>query len=356
VIERPRAFQAARIMAAVAAALVGCSRAHSTASHAESSDPATAAAWAHARTTHPEIAGTIAEVRSPNATRLLPHRRIFSFAAGGLYPIATTGAHVRRFLLVDDQTFKVLLDLDAAQSDGEVATALRDRIPAASKDDATAVAALVATLAPLDPFFPNPGEPAFQLQANAGAGLHAVWAAPSSAFRYAVAFDAGGRLASIERVDHRPKPICFAHRARAQALLDATTSPAGLRAGDVVWDDLTARLIPDHYLYEVRDSTGLPAGLVAVAKGPGAATFVRADRAALLSALRGWIAPARDPHEAAQDAQVIWTLFAHAGAAPRAPGGVPLLDASRASAPGGFQVISQELGETLRFGPDGRAQ
>jgi hypothetical protein len=173
---------------------------------------------------------------NPAMAKVLPGRELYFLSRGGLYPIATAGPRVRRMLALDPQQQKVVVDFDATQNDADAAAALRALLPAVRGDEFAEVAAAAATLAPLDPFFANPGAPQFQARKGPGRRTTAIW--QGAAFRYQVVFDGQGKLVAIERSDKRPKPVCYVHRARAQELLDRIAP--GLRAGDVIWDDRRA--------------------------------------------------------------------------------------------------------------------
>jgi hypothetical protein len=300
-------------------------------------------AAAYVKLKYPELAtgAGLARLASPAAAKLMPDAELYAFSVGGMYPIATMGPHVRRVLVVDDKKHEVVLDFDATLKDDDAQAALRDFLPRATAKTAADVAAMTATLAPLDPFFSNPGAPRFAVKKVPGGKLRAVWS--GAGFQYEIDFASDGKLADLERKDRRPKPICFEHRARAQALLDR--EHPGLRAGDVIWDELTAARVPGFYVYEVLGGRGERAGLVAVEKGPGAARFASAADAAAL--IRDVLTPAAGADLAAAG-QVAFGLLRHAGASTSAPLGPEWLTVH------GPQVRWQ--GYVLHFASDGHLQ
>jgi len=303
-------------------------------------------AAAYVKKKYPDLAGgRIAKVPSAAVASLLHGREAFYFSVGGMYPLATVGPHVRRVLVVDVGKQEVVFDFDSTVKDDEAASTLGGFLPPAGPKNLAEVAATVAVFAPLDPFFSQP-DPDFQARKGPGRRTTATWSGPR--FRYVVVFGPDGKVVSLKREDTRPKPICSEHRARAQALL-----ADGLRVGDVIWDELTARLAPHHYLYEVRAANGARAGLAVVEKGPGAARFVSAhDRTGLAALARDVLLPVRNAESAAESAQVVLALQAHAGAAEQAPLGAPFFAVEASGA--GWLATSRELGASVRFGADGR--
>jgi hypothetical protein len=301
---------------------------------------------------YPELEpqGRLAAAQSAPLGVLFPGTDAYIFSVGARYPIATVGPHVRRVIFMRAGHDAPVLDFDSTQGDPAMAPALQAALPAVKDDKMADAAQAAAELAPLDAFYRNP-ELTFEVRKGPGRRTTAVATGPG--FRYELAFGPDGRIAALKREDHRPRPICYEHRARAQALLDAQAS--GLRATDVIWDEASATWIPGHYAYVVVDAAGAPAGLAIVEKGPGAARFVPThDRSGLLSAARLIVAPAHDDAAVADAAAVVLGLLQKAGATPRLLIGPPLLSVRRTD--GGHLVHAAELDATLRFDDAGRLQ
>lgn len=150
--------------------------------------------------------GRISVVSSQAVAELLPRFDVFSFAVGTAHPIVTK-VLARRTIVVDRGEGEVVLDLDPTAEDQAVAAALREShvLPAADPGLAPKVAAVVAALAPLDPFWPNPTGGGFQATAGAAGTIQAVWS--GERFRYEVDFTADGAIDSLARKDDRIKPI-----------------------------------------------------------------------------------------------------------------------------------------------------
>src|SRR5262249_55382177 len=160
---------------------------------------------------------------------------------------------------VRERNHEIAFDFDSTIKDAEAPAALNKLLPACTAANAEQLSEAILELVPLDPFFRNPEGP-FKIKRGPGKHITALLAGPN--YKYEIPSGPDGAVAALRRAARRPKPICSEHRARAQALLDATH--AGLRAGDVVWDDLTAQLVPDHYVYIVVDAQGHAAGLASV--------------------------------------------------------------------------------------------
>jgi hypothetical protein len=148
--------------------------------------------------------GRLTLVSSAAAADLLPGLDVYSFALGMKYPI-TTGKLARRTIVVNRGERSVVLDLDSTAADSAVAAAVAgsELLPAADPSSAAEIAEAVAALAPLDPFWSNPTEGAFQT--SGGGTIASVWS--GSRFRYEVDFANGGAIAGIVRDDRRIKPI-----------------------------------------------------------------------------------------------------------------------------------------------------
>src|SRR5689334_6064089 len=126
--------------------------------------PHAAAAWARDKYADLlEAGGRITLLTSPVLAKTLKNDEVYQLAVGSRYPLATVGPLARRMLVVDVKKKEVVLDFDAAQLDSEAAQKLGGFLAPASSAQAMADAAgVVAVLAPLDPYFPNPGEPEFK--------------------------------------------------------------------------------------------------------------------------------------------------------------------------------------------------
>ena len=294
-----------------------------------------------------DVKGAIAKEPSTVIGDLVPGVEAFHFSAGGMYPLVTMGPKARRLIGVKEKTHEIAFDFDQTVKDAEAPAALNGVLPPATSANLQETAQAILLLAPLDPFFKNP-DGKFVLKRQ---GRRSTAMLDGANFKYEIGFGPDGKVTSLLRDDRRPKPICNEHRARAQALLDATHP--GLHAGDVVWDDLTARLVADHYVYIVVDAAGQAAGLASVVKGPGAARFAPADDAAALRALvHDVLAPVHEAADAADAAQVALTLLARARNLPHSPSGAPFFTvAHRGSA---LLARSTELGLSVRFGADGK--
>jgi hypothetical protein len=294
-----------------------------------------------------DVQGAIAKEPTNEIGAVVPGVEAFHFSAGGMYPLVTMGPHVRRIIAVREKNHEIAFDFDQTVKDPDAPAALNAVLPAATSTNLEQMAGAILTLVPLDPFFKNP-DPAFKVKRQ-GRRSTASMIAPN--YKYEITFGPDGKVAALAREDKRPKPICSEHRARAQALLDAAHK--GLRAGDVVWDDLTARLVADHYVYVVVDESGHAAGLASVVKGPGTARFAPAgDAAALRAMVHDVLAPVHDATDAGNAAQVALTLLARARALPNLPSGAPFFTvAQRGSA---LLARSTELGTSVRFGADGK--
>jgi hypothetical protein len=294
-----------------------------------------------------DVKGAIAKDPSTVIGDLVPGVEAFHFSAGGMYPLVTMGPKVRRIIGVKEKSHEIAFDFDQTVKDAEAPAALGGVLPPATSANLEQTAQAVLLLAPLDPFFKNP-EGKFVIKRQ---GRRSMAMLDGANFKYEISFGPDGKVAGLTRDDRRPKPICNEHRARAQALLDATHP--GLRAGDVVWDDLTARLVADYYVYIVVDASGRAAGLASVVKGPGTARFAPADDAAALRAMvHDVLAPVHDAADAADAAQVALTLLARARNLPHAPSGAPFFTvAHRGSA---LLARSTELSLSVRFGADGK--
>src|SRR5205823_5245065 len=123
--------------------------------------PQVAAAWV--REKHADLlaaGGRIALLSSPVVGKVLKGDEVYQLSVGSRYPLATVRPLARRMLIVDLKKKEVVLDFDAAQLDSEAARALGGFLaPATSAQAMADTAGLVAVLAPLDPYFSNPGEP-----------------------------------------------------------------------------------------------------------------------------------------------------------------------------------------------------
>ena len=293
-----------------------------------------------------DVRGGIVKEPSTVISDLVPGVEAFHFSAGGMYPLVTMGPKARRIIGVKEKTREIAFDFDQTVQDADAPAALNAVLPPATSANLEKTAQAVLILAPLDPFFKNP-EGKFTIKRQGRRSLAMLDAAN---YKYEIGFGPDGKVASLLREDKRPKPICNEHRARAQALLDATHP--GLRAGDVVWDDLTARLVADYYVYVVVDASGRAAGLASVVKGPGAARFAPAEDAAALRALvHDVLAPVHDAADAADAAQVALALLARARNL-QTPSGAPFFTvAQRGTA---LLARSTELGLSVRFGADGK--
>jgi len=304
-------------------------------------------AGAYVRKKYPEITGKLAPAHARAVEALMPGVTTFYFSAGGLYPIPTMGAHVRRILAVRAKDGQIALDFDQTVKDADAPAALAGILPRATRSNLLRVAAAIAQLLPLDPFFRSP-EGELKLRRGPGRRETAFMAGPG--WKYEVAFNPDGRVGSIVREDRRPRPICYQHRARAQALLDR--KHPGWRAGDVVWDRATAELARSHYVYEVQGADGARRGLALVEKGPGAARFAEADDRAGLEALVREALGSVEQKDAAEAAAVALDLLARAGALPRPPLGGLFFDVTRGVE--GSLARSRELGIDVAFDADGR--
>jgi hypothetical protein len=302
---------------------------------------------AYAQQKYADVQGTIAKEPAPVVSAVIPDVEVFHFSAGGMYPLVTMGPKVRRIIGVREKNHEIAFDFDSTIKDAEAPAALNAVLPAATSSNVEQVAAAILVLLPLDPFFRNP-EGTFHVKRQ---GRRSIATLSGSNYNYEILFGPDGKVTGVVREDKRPKPICSEHRARAQALLDA--GHAGLRAGDVIWDDLTARLVANHYVYVVVDASGHAVGIASVVKGPGAARFAPADDAAALRALvHDVLAPVHDATDAADAAQVALTMLARARALPHLPSGAPFFSvAQRGSS---LLARSTELGTAVRFGADGK--
>jgi hypothetical protein len=150
--------------------------------------------------------GRLSLVSSPAPARQLPRFDVSSFAVGLAHPITTTPL-ARRTIIVDRGERQVVLDLDPAAQDPAVAFVLAASgvLPVADLNSAASVAEVVATLAPLDPFWSNPTEGGFQATPGANGTIQAVWS--GDRFRYEVGFTKDGAVANLVRNDGRIKPL-----------------------------------------------------------------------------------------------------------------------------------------------------
>jgi hypothetical protein len=93
---------------------------------------------------------------------------------------------------------------------------------------------------------------------------------------YVVEFDEKDMIKRLEVKDNRPHPRCYEHLAAAKAFLRETHPEWSIDA--VIYTDLTARVLPDHYLYDVLDGSRV-VGFVLVRKNVKTCEFI--DRATL---------------------------------------------------------------------------